>query len=83
MWARLNNVSFHAVNIAHTTGKGYGVVCAQDLEPTSDPSTTSPLLTVPHALILNAASVEEYAKEDINFRALLDAVGHRVIATPP
>ncbi|KAK3901459.1 hypothetical protein C8A05DRAFT_44899 [Staphylotrichum tortipilum] len=77
MWARLNNVSFHIVKLAHTTGKGYGVVCAQDREPTDDASAAAPLLTVPHALVLNAASVDEYAKEDINFRQLLDAVGHR------
>lgn len=82
MWARLNNISFHNVKIAHTTGKGYGVVCATDLEPTDDASPAAPLLTVPHALVLNAASVDEYAKEDINFRQLLEAVGHRVIQTP-
>jgi len=33
---------------------------------------------VPHELVLNEAAVEEYSKEDKNFKQLLAAVGHHV-----
>ena len=41
-------------------------------------SEGQPLLTVPHSLVLNQAAVEEYAKEDRNFKQLVEAVGHHV-----
>lgn len=82
-WAHLNGVSFAGVKIANTKGKGYGVVCDRDRN-TLEPAPDGPaLLTVPHDLVLNAAAVDEYAKEDKHFRQLLDAVGHRVIEKPP
>ncbi|KAK4041793.1 hypothetical protein C8A01DRAFT_34171 [Parachaetomium inaequale] len=76
-WAHLNDVSFHGVKVVNTEGKGYGVVSDTDLEATDDTSDAPALLTVPHDLVLNAAAVEEYAKEDKNFRQLLDAIGRR------
>jgi hypothetical protein len=81
-WTRLNGVSFHSVKVTNTEGKGYGVVSDGDSEANGDTSDARPLLTVPHDLVLNAAAVEEYAKEDKNFRQLLDAIGHRVTAFP-
>ena len=77
-WARLNGVSFHSIKVVNTEGKGYGVVSDTDLKAADDTSDAPALLTVPHDLVLNAAAVEEYAKEDKHFRQLLDAVGHRV-----
>ncbi|KAK4104130.1 SET domain-containing protein [Parathielavia hyrcaniae] len=76
-WAHLNDVTFHTVEVTDTEGKGYGVLCPRDLEATEGAPDIPPLLTVPHDLVLNAAAVDEYAKEDKNFRHLLDAVGHR------
>jgi hypothetical protein len=77
-WSRLNGVSFHCVKVTNTEGKGYGVVSDRDLEINGDTLDAPPLLSVPHDLVLNAAAVEEYAKEDKYFRQLLDAIGHRV-----
>ena len=84
-WAHFNGVSFHNVRVASTEGKGYGVVSSGDLKAAEDTSDAPALLTVPHDLVLNAAAVDEYAKEDRNFRQLLDAVGHGVTEslTPP
>lgn len=77
-WAHLNDVSFHNIKVINTEDKGYGVVSDEDLKATSEANDTSALITVPHGLVLNAAAVEEYAKEDKGFRLLLDAIGHRV-----
>ena len=81
-WAHFNGVSFHNVRVASTEGKGYGVVSSEDLKAAEDTSDAPALLTVPHDLVLNAAAVDEYAKEDRNFRQLLDAVGHGVTESP-
>lgn len=78
-WTRLNNVSFDGVKVSAIEGKGYGVVCDRDLGGSQGTTDAPALLAVPHDLVLNAAAVDEYAKEDKNFRQLLDAVGHRVI----
>ncbi|KAK4236276.1 hypothetical protein C8A03DRAFT_35843 [Achaetomium macrosporum] len=76
-WAHLNGVSFNKIKVTSTEGKGYGVVSETDLSTVDTSPDTPALLTVPHDLVLNAAAVDEYAKEDKNFRQLLDAVGHR------
>ncbi|AEO56060.1 hypothetical protein MYCTH_107134, partial [Thermothelomyces thermophilus ATCC 42464] len=75
-WARLNDVVFHDVKVTRTERKGYGMVSGTDLSVTDDTTDSPTLLAVPHALVLNAEAVSEYAKEDKNFRQLLDAVGH-------
>ncbi|KAK4139859.1 uncharacterized protein C8A04DRAFT_40383 [Dichotomopilus funicola] len=77
VWARLNGVSFHNITVANTEGKGYGVVSNTELNASQDTADGPVLLSVPHGLILNAAAVEEYAKEDKSFKQLLDAVGRR------
>lgn len=77
-WARFNDVLFHGVTVTRTEGKGYGVVSDTDLSITNDTTESPDLLTVPHSLVLNAEAVSEYAKEDKNFKRLLDAVGRRV-----
>lgn len=66
-----NNIEVHPV-----PQKGNGLV----IQTTSADIGQSALLTVPHDLVLNADAVEEYAKEDRNFRALVDACGHKVSA---
>ncbi|KAL2142234.1 hypothetical protein VTI28DRAFT_1432 [Corynascus sepedonium] len=76
-WARLNDVSFHNVKVANLEGKGYGVVSDTELSAMDETTDTPALLVVPHNLVLNAAAVSEYAKEDKSFKQLLDAVGHR------
>ncbi|KAK3378072.1 hypothetical protein B0H63DRAFT_235563 [Podospora didyma] len=76
-WAHLNSIAFSNIKVAKSEGKGYGVICERDLTSPQDSLDTPALLTVPHDLILNAAAVEEYAKEDRTFRQLLDAVGPR------
>ncbi|KAL2263460.1 hypothetical protein VTK26DRAFT_6667 [Humicola hyalothermophila] len=76
-WAHLNGASFTRARVSKIEGKGYGVVCEKDLS-TAEATLNGPaLITVPRGLVLNAAAVGEYAKEDKNFRQLLDAVGHR------
>lgn len=77
-WAHLNGVSFASTQVAFTEGKGYGVVSTRDHKSTADTPDVPALLTVPRELVLNAAAVDEHAKEDSHFRQLLDAVGHRV-----
>ena len=77
-WAHLNSIAFSNIKVADIEGKGYGVICEEDLTSPQDTLDTPTLLTVPHNLVLNAAAVEEYAKEDRTFRQLLDAVKHRV-----
>ncbi|KAL2148765.1 hypothetical protein VTH82DRAFT_1912 [Thermothelomyces myriococcoides] len=80
-WARFNDVLFHGVTVTRTEGKGYGVVSDTDLSITNDTTESPDLLTVPHSLVLNAEAVSEYAKEDKNFKRLLDAVGRRSTRT--
>ncbi|KAK3947510.1 hypothetical protein QBC32DRAFT_270632 [Pseudoneurospora amorphoporcata] len=69
-WALLNGITFPRVKIANIEGKGFGVVSDGELEP------EVPLMTVPNNLVLNVQAVDEYAKEDKNFKQLLDAVEH-------
>lgn len=54
--------------------KGHGLIA----QATSDNIGISPVVKVPHDLVLNAEAVDEFAKEDRNFRELLDACGRKV-----
>ncbi|CAP72784.1 uncharacterized protein PODANS_2_2130 [Podospora anserina S mat+] len=85
-WARLNDVSFDNVEVTTTVDKGYGVVSQKDLAAPEGTVETPQLLAVPHDLILNSLAVEEHAKEDKEFKQLLEAVGHHTadnnVATP-
>lgn len=82
VWARLNNVTFTNIEVTSSGAKGYGVVCQKDLT-TADESPNPTLLTVPRSLTLNQDAIEEYAKEDRNFRQLLDVVGRKVPTSTP
>ncbi|KAK0668827.1 hypothetical protein QBC41DRAFT_303031 [Cercophora samala] len=75
-WARLNDVSFDNVEVTTTEDKGYGLLSQKDLTAPEATVETPQLLTVPHDLVLNSQAVEEHAKEDKEFKQLLDAVGH-------
>lgn len=69
-----NNAMLTNVGIQPIQQKGNGLVT----RASSSVIGQSALITVPHDLVLNAEAVEEYAKEDKNFRTLLDACGHKV-----
>lgn len=71
-WALLNGITLPHVKVSNIEGKGFGVVSDGELK------SEVPLMTVPNNLILNLQAVDEYAKEDKNFKQLLDAVGHHV-----
>jgi len=77
-WLILNDVSFLDVRLASIPGKGYGLVAERKLATTEKTFDIPSLLSIPHDLVLNAETVEEYAKEDRNFRQLLDAAGRQV-----
>lgn len=74
----LNNITFAGIGVADTDGRGLGVIAEKDLSNENDGLPA--LLTIPNDLILSAESVEEYAKENKDFRELLDAAGHQVEA---
>ncbi len=78
-WSLLNDITFVDVKVADTYEKGYGLVSQRHLSTKDDTYDIPTLLTVPHALVLNAEAVEQYAKEDKNFRLLLEAAGHKVL----
>lgn len=73
-WTDFNNVKLNSIDIQPLQQKGNGLVT----RATSADTGQSALITVPRDLILNADAVEEYAKEDRNFRALLDHCGRKV-----
>jgi hypothetical protein len=76
-WSFLNDVSFFDVEVKELDGRGCGLLCRRSLSTEAATFDTT-LVTVPHNLVLNREAVEEYAKEDRNFRCLMDAVGHQV-----
>lgn len=73
-WLQLANGTFSNVEVQPIQHKGNGLVA----QASSVDIGQSPVITIPHDLVLNAEAVEEYAKEDSNFRLLLEACGHKV-----
>ncbi|KAI1824302.1 hypothetical protein F4861DRAFT_531054 [Xylaria intraflava] len=73
-WCLLNNITFSGVSAADIEGRGLGLIAEKDL---SDNNGEPALLTVPGDLVVSAAGVENYAKENQDFRQLLDAAGHQ------
>lgn len=69
-----NDAAFSNVEVKPINHKGNGLVAQKDSADFGD----SPLLTIPHGLVLSAEAVHEYAKEDKHFSQLLDACGHKV-----
>lgn len=70
----INDATFANVEVKPIKHRGNGLVAQVDLADSGD----SPLLTIPHDLVLSVGAVHEYAKEDQNFNQLLDACGHKV-----
>lgn len=69
-----HNAGFFSVEVKPIHNKGNSLVAQAD----SANIGQSPMIRVPHDLVLNEETVEQYAKQDRNFRALLDACGHKV-----
>ncbi|TLS27175.1 hypothetical protein PpBr36_04591 [Pyricularia pennisetigena] len=76
IWSRFNGVVFDGVGIGQTEGKGYGLVAQRDLQAEDGEKATA-LLSVPHELLLNSESVEQYARADQRFKDLFDVAGHQ------
>lgn len=70
----INDATFTNVEVKPINNKGNGLIAQKDSDEVGD----SPLLTIPHDLVLNCEAVHEYAKEDKNFSQLLNACGHKV-----
>ncbi|ERS97671.1 SET domain protein [Sporothrix schenckii 1099-18] len=77
LWETLNNVTFTNTRITAIPGKGFGLVSIGSESSSQTDGNGKPLISVPHGLVLHVEAVEEYAKQDRNFRLLLDAVGHQ------
>ena len=79
-WCLLNDVKFLDVKAQAIQGRGYGLVAEKELTNKNhdDNTAVQPLLKVPHDLILSSEGVEEHAKENKDFRLLLDTAGRQV-----
>lgn len=77
----LHNITFAGVDVADIHGRGFGLVAEKDLDNENDQLPA--LLTIPRELILSATGVEEYAKENKDFRQLLDVAGRQVVLPSP
>lgn len=73
-WIGINNATLSNVEVRPINHKGNGLVAQKDSADIKD----SPVLTIPRGLVLDAAAVAEYAKEDKNFSQLLRACGRKV-----
>ncbi|CAK7228239.1 hypothetical protein SCUCBS95973_006815 [Sporothrix curviconia] len=89
-WRHLFNVALTNTRIAAIPGKGSGLVAigsssqssgsnSADNQTSHGHDSSSPLISVPADLVLHAEAVEVYAKQDRNFRLLLDAAGHKSV----
>ncbi|KAI0479569.1 hypothetical protein F4859DRAFT_440037 [Xylaria cf. heliscus] len=83
-WCLFNGVTFAGVGVADVKDRGLGLVAEKDFDDHSgqndqnDQNDHRPaLLTVPKELVLSATGIEEYAKENKDFRELLDVAGHQ------
>ncbi|KAJ3570839.1 hypothetical protein NPX13_g5595 [Xylaria arbuscula] len=74
-WCMLNNIALDGLSAADVNARGLGLVAENKLENMHDDLPA--LLTVPKELVLSSARVEEYAKENKEFRRLLDVAGHQ------
>ncbi|KAI0434360.1 hypothetical protein F5Y09DRAFT_268470 [Xylaria sp. FL1042] len=73
-WCMLNNITFTGVSVAGIEARGLGLIADRNL---NEDDGLQALLTIPKELVLSAAGVQEYAKENKDFRRLLDAAGHQ------
>ena len=77
--SKLRGVAFRDVECKSIEGKGWGLTTTKDLT-TKDASVEDlpKLVTIPHDLVLNQQTVEEYAKGSREFKELYEAVGRQV-----
>ncbi len=75
-WCMLNNITFAGVCVADMEARGLGLIAEKNLNDENDKLPA--LLTIPKELVLSAAGIEENAKENKDFRQLLDVAGHQV-----
>lgn len=71
-----NDAVLDGVAVQHIEQKGNGLVAQINSEQEGG-QPQPPLLSIPHGLVLNQEAVQEYSKEDRNFKALLDVCGHQ------
>ncbi len=78
-WATLNDVSMFDIKVARTPVRGdFGLVAERRLSTEQATFDKPTLLTVPQDLVLNSEAVAQYARQDGNFRQLLDSLDERV-----
>jgi hypothetical protein len=78
--SKLRGVSFYGVECKSIDGKGWGLTATKDLTTKDTNVDDLPkLMTIPHDLVLNQQTVEEYAKESREFKELYEAVGRQVL----
>ncbi|OIW28543.1 SET domain-containing protein [Coniochaeta ligniaria NRRL 30616] len=76
--SKLRGVTFQDVECGSVDGKGWGLTATRNLTTTDVNTGDVPkLITIPHDLVLNQQTVEEYAKESREFRELYEAVGRQ------
>ncbi|TRX95276.1 hypothetical protein FHL15_003968 [Xylaria flabelliformis] len=80
-WCVFNSITFAGVDVADVDGRGLGLVAEKDLN--NESNNLPALLTIPKELILSATGIEAYAKENKDFRQLLDVAGHQVAHSKP
>ncbi|RYO83120.1 hypothetical protein DL766_004454 [Monosporascus sp. MC13-8B] len=73
-WCLLNDVTFVDAKVQRIEGRGYGLVAERELRAENDNEALA-ILKVPRDLVLSSEGIEEYAKENKEFRQLLDAAG--------
>lgn len=74
IWAAFNNVQFNAIKIGPIPGlehRGSTVVAKRQLQGGHE----DPLMTIPRDLILSLERIQEHAKADSDFRAVLEGLG--------
>jgi hypothetical protein len=77
-WMHVNDVSLFDVKVGPKQHQGNAVVAQSSMSTKEETFDLPVVSTIPHDLILNDETVEQYAKEDRNFRQLLDVIGHQV-----
>ncbi|KAM0333435.1 hypothetical protein ACHAQA_002096 [Verticillium albo-atrum] len=83
-WNHFNDVDLIDVTPKETPQSGFGFVAGRSLSRVEDTSDVPTLARIPRKLILSKETVEDHAKVDGHFRALLDAVGRKsgIVSTP-
>lgn len=82
LWTQFNDVVFYDTHVEDMkdgdVSKGFGLVAERALSSEAENLDIPRLLHVPKDLVLSAEAVEEHAKVDQEFRALLKAAGGKV-----